>query len=70
MRQPNKKLKHIRRGMYVMFTDGSIEKVTAVFRFPANTKYRKKGRVIFQSKSWIWHDAYSKDVRILGFQKQ
>lgn len=55
--------------MYVQLADGSIELVTAVFRFPANTKFRKKGRVMFQSKNWLWHTAYSDDVKILGFLK-
>ena len=53
--------------MYVQLADGSIELVTAVFRLPANTKFRKKGRVMFQFKNWLWHTAYSDDVKILGF---
>lgn len=61
--------KRLKRGMYVQLSDGSIELVTAVFRFPANTKFRKKGCTMFQSKNWIWHTAYSDDVKILGFLK-
>lgn len=55
--------------MSVQLADGSIELVTGVLRFPANTKFRKKGRVMFHSKNWIWHTAYSDDVKILGFLK-
>lgn len=60
--------KHLRRGMRVQMPDGSIEVVTAVFRFPANTKFRKKGCVMFQSKNYIWWPVYADgDVKILGF---
>lgn len=62
--------KRLRRGMSVQLSDGSIELVTATFRFPADTKYRKVGRLMFQSKEWICHTAYSDDVKILGFIKQ
>lgn len=69
-KQCNKILsQRLRRGMSVQLSDGSIELVTAVFRFPANTKFRKKGCTMFQSKNWIWHPAYSDDVKILGFLK-
>lgn len=61
--------KRLKRGMFVQLSDGSIELVTAVFRFSANTKFRKKGCTMFQSKNWIWHTAYSDDVKILGFSK-
>ncbi len=53
--------------MYVQLSDGSIELVTAVFRLPANTKFRKKGCVVFQSDEWIFHQVYDSDVKILGF---
>lgn len=39
--------KRLRRGMYVRLSDGSIELVTAVFRLPANTKFRKKDASYF-----------------------
>lgn len=58
----------LKRGMLVRLSDGSTELVTAVFRFPANTKFRKKGRLMFQSKNWVYHDASS--VKILGFYKK
>lgn len=58
----------LKRGMLVRLSDGSTELVTSVFRFPANTKFRKKGRLMFQSKNWVYHDA--KDVNILGFYKK
>lgn len=61
--------KHLRRGMYVQLADGSIELVTAIFRLPANTKFRKKGRMMFQSDNWLCHTAYSDDIKILGFLK-
>jgi len=61
--------KRLKRGMYVQLSDGSIELVTAIFRFPANTKFRKKGCTMFQSKNWIFHPVYSDDVKILGFVK-
>ena len=63
------KPKRLIRGMYVQLVDGSIELVTATFRLSANTKFRKKGRMMFQSDNWIWHTAYSDDVKILGFLK-
>lgn len=65
----SKPLKRLRRGMYVQLSDGSIELVTCTFRWPANTKFRKKGRMMFQSKNWVWHTAYSDDVKIVGFLK-
>lgn len=55
--------------MYVQLADGSIELVTAIFRLSANTKFRKKGCMMFQSDNWLWHTAYSDDVKILGFLK-
>lgn len=61
--------KRLRRGMYVRLSDGSIELVTAVFRLPANTKFRKKGCVVFQSFEWLTHQVYNNDVEILGFSK-
>ena len=63
------KPKRLIRGMYVQLADGSIELVTATFRLSANTKFRKKGRMMFQSNNWIWHTAYSDDVKILRFLK-
>lgn len=65
----SKPLKRLRRGMYVQLSDGSIELVTHTFRCPANTKFRKKGCMMFQSKNWVWHTVYSDDVQILGFLK-
>lgn len=59
--------KKLRRGMLVKLSDGSIELVTGIFRFPANTKFRKKGKLMFQSKNYIWHDVES--VKVLGFLK-
>lgn len=59
----------LRRGMIVRLGDGSIHLVRHVFRFPANTKYRKKGPVMFNSSEWLWHDVYDSDVEILGFAK-
>lgn len=61
--------KRLKRGMYVQLSDGSIELVTGTFRFAPNTKFRKKGRMMFQSDNWLWHTAYSDDVKILGFLK-
>lgn len=58
----------LKRGMLVRLSDGSTELVTGVFRFPANTKFRRKGRLMFQSKNWIYHDA--EGVKILGFHKK
>ncbi len=55
--------------MSVRFPDGHIEVVTSTFRFPANTRFRKKGRAMFQTKNWLWHTAYDDNVEILGFKK-
>lgn len=62
-------MKRLLRGMSVRFPDGHIEVVTSIFRFPTNTRFRKKGRVMFQTKNWLWHTAYDDNVEILGFKK-
>lgn len=66
----NKKIKHLRRGMLVRLSDGSTELVKQVFRFPANTKFRKRGCVMFQSKNYVYYPVYSNSVQILGFQNK
>lgn len=55
--------------MIVQLADGSTHLVWHVFRWRANTKYRKKGAAMFQSAEWIWHRIYDDDVTILGFAK-
>lgn len=60
--------KKLRRGMYVQLPDGSIELVTATFKMPTKTKFRKNGCKMFQSKEWLWHKIYEDGVKILGFK--
>lgn len=54
--------------MYVQLPDGSIELVTATFKMPTKTKFRKNGCKMFQSKEWLWHKIYEDGVKILGFK--
>lgn len=45
-----KRLKH---GMYVQLSNGSIELLTDTFRFAPNTKFHKKGSMMFQLDNWL-----------------
>lgn len=58
----------LRRGMLVQFPDGTIERVTRTFRFPANTKWRKAGPRLFQTDEYLWATP-TPDIKVLGFVK-
>ena len=58
----------LRRGMFVKFPDGTIERITHIFRYPANTKYRKAGPILFQTDEYLWA-TLTPDIKILGFVK-
>lgn len=58
----------LRRGMWVQFPDGSTYQVSATFRMPANTKWRKKGCYAFQTSGHLWA-FLTPDVKVLGFKK-
>lgn len=62
-------IRKLKRGMLIQYPDGRIDRVLSTFRFPANTKYRKKGPKMYSDSEYIWASLQDSDFKILGFVK-